>query len=168
MSVVVDFDDPEAGKDDLVIRQFVYSHAPDRANYLDRFREDGFRINGRRATLPNWPITLYRGCAPNRRYELSWTKSRAVARRWATSEGQLPPFGRLFVIEECPPGGMLAWWAHRHEAEVIVDTAFPGVVVRDWTMQEIASHPEMQRSADYGLVAPKPGINVFDYRRKHR
>lgn len=117
-------------------------------------RAEGFTVDGHPAERPAEGFTVYRGSAPERRFALSWTTSQAVALRWATSEGQRPAIGRLWVIEECPPDAMLGMWSGRHEAEVLIDCEFPGVNVRAWTPGEIQNAPPMQSSAEFGITPP--------------
>lgn len=97
---------------------------PDR--YLDHdtwrwlFNVAGFTIDGKPAVRPAEPLTLFRGAVPERRTDWSWTRTRAVAERFAAGlrgRGE----GRLWVCT-VPPSHMLAVNTERDEDEVVVDT----------------------------------------------
>ncbi len=80
----------------------------------------GFTIDGKPAERPAEPLTLYRGAVPERRTDWSWTRTRAVAERFAAGlRGR--GTGRLWVCT-VPPESMLAVNTERDEDEVVVDT----------------------------------------------
>lgn len=124
------------------------------AEWIERFRAEGFTVDGEPAELPAEPLTLYRGASLSRHRGLSWTTSQGVAMRFATSEGQRHHMWRLWLIEQCPPDAMLAMWHGRYEGEVIIDPA--ELPIREWTNAEIDACPPMQRSEDYGVASPVP------------
>jgi hypothetical protein len=97
---------------------------PDR--YLDHdtwrwlFDVAGYTVDGKPAARHTEPMTLYRGAVPERRTDWSWTRTRAVAERFAAGlRGR--GTGRLWVCE-VPPAHMLAINTERDEDEIIVDT----------------------------------------------
>ncbi len=139
-------------------REYVTGHNRlPREAWLERFRAEGFTVEGEPADRPAEPLTLYRGCMYGRRFEMSWTTEQTVAMRWASAEGQRNPVGRLYVIDACPPEALLATWQGRHEVEVMIDTSTPSVarLVRAWTMAEIKACPPMQRSTEHGMESPQ-------------
>ncbi len=140
---------------DLVRAYVTGHHRRTDDEWRDLIRAEGFTRDGVPAERPKKPLTLYRGAAVGRHRSLSWTTDRAVAMRWATSEGQKSHVWRLWAIDECPPDAMLAMWNGRHEAEVIVDCQFPDVFVREWTDREAKECPPMQRSQDYAPIWQK-------------
>ncbi|USQ86971.1 hypothetical protein NFX46_26610 [Streptomyces phaeoluteigriseus] len=80
----------------------------------------GFTVDGKSADRPTEPMTLFRGSVPERRADWSWTRTRAVAERFADGvRGRAP--GRLWVCV-VPPAHMLAVNTDRDEDEVVVDT----------------------------------------------
>ncbi|MFF2650363.1 hypothetical protein [Streptomyces sp. NPDC058045] len=98
---------------------------PDRELTHDEWRllfdAAGFTIDGQRTPRPTQPTLLYRGSVPERRSDWSWTKSVAVARRYAAGNvtGRAP--GRLWVCT-APPAHMLTINTGRGEDEVVIDT----------------------------------------------
>lgn len=133
------------------------------AAWVAALRAEGYTMDGTPAERPTESLTLYRGAPPSRKTGISWTTDRAVAMRWATSEGQLNPVQRIWIIDECPSSALLAAWGGRHEAEVIVDTT--GLKIRAWTMSEIKACPPMQRSAAHGATSPVRRVQLGDYQR---
>ncbi|MEH0582816.1 hypothetical protein QA942_01380 [Streptomyces sp. B21-106] len=80
----------------------------------------GFTIDGKPADRPTEPLTLYRGSVPERCTDWSWTRTRAVAERFAEGPRGRGK-GRLWVCE-VPPAHMLAANTGRDEDEIVVDT----------------------------------------------
>lgn len=92
----------------------------DRDTWRWLFDAAGFTVDGQRAPRPAEPMTLFRGSVPERRTDWSWTRTQAVAERFAAGvRGRAP--GRLWVCE-VPPAHMLAINTQRDEDEVVVDT----------------------------------------------
>lgn len=92
----------------------------DRDTWRWLFDVAGFTADGKPADRPAEPLTLFRGSVPERRTDWSWTRTRAVAERFAAGirgRGE----GRLWVCT-VPPSHMLAVNTGRDEDEVVVDT----------------------------------------------
>jgi hypothetical protein len=87
-------------------------------HWVDLFQMAGYTHDGRPAKLPRRPITIYRGCTPDRCEGMAWTSDLRVARRFARDERDGRPTGHVYAVD-APPRALLA---HIHEdSEYVID-----------------------------------------------
>jgi hypothetical protein len=92
--------------------------------WVDWFENAGYTHDGRRSPRPAEPLTLYRGCAPERRFGMSWTTHLDRA-RWFADRDLGHGKGKVYVYDT-DPMALLAFIDEpgRHEAEYVVDPWF--------------------------------------------
>lgn len=92
--------------------------------WVDWFETAGYTHNGHPSPRPEAPVTLYRGCAPEREFGMSWTTDLDRA-RWFAERDLGHGNGNVYVYH-ADPAALLAFigeWGH-HEAEYVVDPYF--------------------------------------------
>ncbi|MEV0012874.1 hypothetical protein [Streptomyces sp. NPDC047973] len=97
--------------------------------WRELFAVAGFTVDGVPAARPGGPVELWRGSVPERRTDWSWSTDWETAGRYASGYFGRPR-GRLYRLT-APPGALLCSNDGRDEAEFVVDTAHPGVVITD-------------------------------------
>ncbi|WP_431959899.1 hypothetical protein [Mycobacterium sp. smrl_JER01] len=90
-------------------------------DWVSLFEEVGYTEDGKPAPRPRNPVTVYRGCSPERRFGMSWTTDIERA-RWFAQRDLGQGAGQLYEAT-IPPGCLLAYIheSHRLEAEFVVD-----------------------------------------------
>jgi hypothetical protein len=93
----------------------------DPAEWVDWFETAGYTHDGQPSPRPVEPVTLYRGCAPERRFGMSWTTDLDRA-GWFASRDLGHGTGNVYVYH-AEPFALLAYIheSGRHEAEHVID-----------------------------------------------
>jgi hypothetical protein len=91
--------------------------------WVDLFNAVGYTHDGQPAKSPTGPITVYRGCTPERRGGMAWTSDLGVAQRFARNQ----PGGHVYAFD-APPRALLAYI--HEDSEYVIDNAFLKGAVR--------------------------------------
>ncbi|MFF8505858.1 hypothetical protein ACF07L_35170 [Streptomyces anulatus] len=106
---------------------------PDAALGHDRWRvlfaAAGYTVDGGAAERPAAAVELWRGSVPARRGDWSWSSDWETAGHYAVG-GFGRPAGKLYRMV-APAAALLCANNGRDEAEFVVDTDHPGVVIMD-------------------------------------
>ena len=97
-------------------------------DWLDLFTVAGFTIDGRPADRPTQPVTLWRGCVPRLRRNMSWTSDRELARKFASAGFRGRAQGALYQTTAPPEALLCINHASRQESEYVINTG--GLVIR--------------------------------------
>lgn len=103
--------------------------------WVELFEEAGYTADGEPAPRPQEPVTVYRGCHPERRFGMSWTTDLERA-RWFADRDLGRGTGAVYEATVAP-GWLLAFIHknHRGEAEFVVDP----VALTDETVKLVRS-----------------------------
>jgi len=96
----------------------------DTAEWVELFETAGYTHNGQPSPRPKQPVTLYRGCAPERRFGMSWT-THVDRARWFADRNLGHGTGNVYVYQ-AEPFALLAFIdeSGRGEAEYVIDPAY--------------------------------------------
>ncbi|MCV7221603.1 hypothetical protein [Mycolicibacterium elephantis] len=91
--------------------------------WVDLFTEAGYTHNTAPAERPAHPVTVYRGCHPERRFGMSWTADHEQA-RWFAARNLGGGVGNVYKVT-AQPGWLLAYIGDkvRGESEYVIDPA---------------------------------------------
>jgi hypothetical protein len=95
--------------------------------WMELFAAAGYTHDGRPAKLPRRPITIYRGCTPDRCEGMAWTSDLRVARRFARDDRDGRPTGHVYAFD-APPSALLAYI--HEDSEYVIDNVFLEDAVR--------------------------------------
>jgi hypothetical protein len=103
--------------------EFPESHELD---WWDLFSRAGYTHNGQPAPpapRPRHPVTLYRGCTPDRRFGMAWTGTVEIA-RWFAEHPRLNGTGKVYVARVLPRA-VLAYIGESEcgEDEYVIDSS---------------------------------------------
>jgi hypothetical protein len=91
--------------------------------WVELFEEAGYTQDGKPASRPEQPVTVYRGCHHERRFGMSWSTDRERAKWFAD---RFSGFGNMYVFT-APPMSLLAFIHHevgRGEEEYVIDSSY--------------------------------------------
>lgn len=97
------------------------SNLLDADTWVELFEEAGYTVDGEPAPRPEAPVTVYRGCHPERRFGMSWTTDLERA-QWFADRDLGRGVGAVYE-STVRPGWLLAYIhdSQRGEAEFVVD-----------------------------------------------